>query len=582
LLETKPELDDLGAISAQKNRALLIRLYHEIESRLDVNSMLVEGVHVWPLVRLQLGGAFKAADPIDDAGKVTGAPASVAGPAPQGASSLPRNKAARTAMLKSNRENARLDPATARARMEGDWARFEELAGPRFVVQTKIEKYYLKRGEKFYAPILDPVGDDLAEHGRVVRLALEPLPISCVNEPLRVDADAHLANHAWPALAIPNEVETSLGDIERIVSAIWPDSPFNRQRIYSRLNRLRRRRDFFFDMYQRLQPEFIVLSSFTGWLHALWAAKDLGIPVIDVQHGGQGETHFPTTHFTKVPEAGYHFLPDVLWLWGKTNRDFATPWLPGGARHRHLPVIGGHRAVAQWDRNRRLGKLVRTDTAFIDRFSGRSNVLVTLSYAIDPLMPEAVFEAIRRTPDLHWLIRLHPIHRPKAARDQLLSRLGELGISNVSIDEPTDVQLQTALFVSRAHLTPFSTSVREAIALGVPSAVVHPVAEPLFKEELETGQIELAISADEIIEFVRRHERSSATAGLRTDAIEVSDAAVRDVVDAAREVREKALPLKSTIPDPTMPSEASRHQPRPQRAAPQGRIASLLRRFRHR
>ena len=178
-------------------------------------------------------------------------------------------------------------------------------------------------------------------------------------------------------------------------------------------------------------------------------------------------------------------------------------------------------------------------------------MLVTLSYALDPLMPDPFFDAIRKTPQLNWLIRLHPIHRSQAARDQIVSRLESMGCENFSIDEPTDVQMQTALFVSRVHLTPFSTSVREAMAFGVPSAICHAAGELLFREEIETGLLDYAESAQSIVDFVTRHtERERTRSGVRREAIELSDEAIGNVVDAARNVKANAPPLCSSLPEP--------------------------------
>lgn len=512
----------VAGVPRQKDHRFLTDLYQAIEARFDVNALRYEGLHVWPLVRLQLGRSFKESASIPDAG----------------------------AARREHARSARADVTASRRRVEQDQGVLAAAPRPTFVVQTKLETYYQPHGDRFLQPILDPVADDLTRHGTVQRLAIEPLRIPYVHEPLRLDLDAFVASREWTRFSAPPELDEGLAQIETFVREAWPECPLKRRRILARLDGLRQRRDFFHDVYRRLEPEYVVLSSFTGWMDALWAAKDLGIPIIDVQHGGQGEVHYPTTHFWSIPETGYHLLPDVLWLWGNINRRFASPWLPGGARSRHLPVVGGHRGVARWDSDRQAGRLATDDAAFLEQYAGGRNVLVTLSYAIDPLMPEALFEAIERTPQLHWLIRLHPIHRPREARDQISVRLEAAGALNFSIDEPTNVQIWSALYASSAHLTPFSTTVREAMAFGVPSAITHPVGELLFREEIKTGSLEIALSGDEVVDFVTRHAERVAEPGIRRDAIEVSEQAVDDVVTAARHVRDRALPLRSTHPGP--------------------------------
>ena len=539
-------------VSTRKDHRFLVDLYRQIEERFDVNAMCLEGVNIWPLVRLQLGRSFKEADQIDDAGMESASTSALPSPnVDLQKIASPQNKTERSVLIKRHAKYAKSNQKESRIRVERDFIKLEEAKGPKFVVQTKIEKYFLKKADRLYAPILDPVAEDLGHFGKVQTLALEPLPFACVNDPLRIDLQAYLAVRTWKPVEISEEINKALKEIEEFTKQAWPEYPLNRNLVYSRFNRLRQRRDYFYEVYRRLQPEFIVVSSFTGWLHALWAAKDLSIPVIDVQHGGQGPIHISTTHFTKPPEEGYHFLPDVLWLWGQTNYDFAAKWHPATGCHRHLPVIGGHRGVARWDNDRKAGKLSVVDALFIEKFHGARNVLVTLSYAIDPLMPDTIFKAIQATKDLYWLIRLHPIHRSDAARDQIAARLTEMGCENYSIDEPTDVQMQTALYVSQAHLTPFSTSVREAVAFGVPSAICHPAGKLLFFEEIETGLLEYSEDTQSIIDFVRRSLASTEiTSGLRRDAIETADAALDDILTAAKEVKEQASPLRSNLPVP--------------------------------
>jgi len=537
-------------VSSLKNHRFLVDLFLEMEHRFEVNALKLEGVHLWPLLRLQLGRSFKQTDAIADAGLsgiISGAEADTSD------TPLPRNKAERARLAKEHMDHAFAFPKESARRVNTDLEKLAEHSGPVFALQTKIEKYYLERPGGFYAPILDPASEDLAAYGRVQRLALEPLPIECVNQPLKLDMAAFLATNELSEVTIPPDIDSSLIEIETYLQERWPDFPFDRKRIYKRFRQLRDRRAFWYRVYSELRPEFVLVSSFTGWLHALWAAKDLGIPVIDVQHGGQGAIHYPTTHFGDIPKEGYHFLPDVLWLWGNRNTEFASKWLPGGAS-RHIPVVGGHRGVARWNKNRLNGQLAKLDQDFVAKYHGKANALVTLSYALDPLMPVEMMEAVKLAPEIHWFIRLHPIHRSSAARDQIIATLHEMGCNNFSIDEPTDVQLQTALYVSRVHFTPFSTSVREAIAFGVPSAITHPAGELLFREEIGTGTFGYAVSSNDIVAFARRNIKQQALSGcIQSDNIETAESAVGNIVATARQIAQQVPRLSSTAPQPPHP-----------------------------
>lgn len=167
--------------------------------------------------------------------------------------------------------------------------------------------------------------------------------------------------------------------------------------LVNRLQRYRRKYAYFREVIDILRPRAVFFSSFTGWKPLTWACRQLGVPTVDIQHGGQGPYHYLTTHFTQVPEEGYAMLPDYFWCWSKANCDFIAPWFPGRAR-RHIALVGGNRNVAKWLREGMLGLRPRV-------------VLVTLGYAVQNILPDAVVEAARRTLEWSWLFRLHPLHQ---------------------------------------------------------------------------------------------------------------------------------------------------------------------------
>lgn len=529
-----------------KDHAFLTELFNEIETKFDVNALVHYDVHLWPLVRLQLGRSFKYSDVLTDAGKlgnVKEADQPQAGPI----IGMPRNKHERSQLIREHAKLARTKFDASQARFQTDLETMKRHSGPDFAVLTKIEKYYLKKQDGYFAPILDPISSDLSERSSVVRLALEPCDIDFVHTPLKIDADAYLACHSWTKEEANPAVRASLNEIIDYAAIRWPDWKITSNQVLSRIDRLRERRDFFFEIFRALKPRTIVVSSFTGWMHALWAAKDLGIPVIDVQHGGQGPIHFPSTHYARFPETGYHLLPDVFWLWGKQNLNHALAWNPGAARSRHLPSVGGHRGVASWIASKSNGELPDADKTFLSRKRDKKCVLITLSYAIDPLMPLMLFDLIEARLDLHWMIRLHPIHRPEKAEQQIRDRLANIDGVSFEIDQVTLVQLQTALFVADYHITPFSTSVREALAFGVPSAICHEAGFPLFREEIELGLLGFSETAGGLSELIETGLKTGKSGtGVNEDAVSVSVEDLWATVGLAEKVRRDALPLTSS------------------------------------
>jgi hypothetical protein len=94
----------------------------------------------------------------------------------------------------------------------------------------------------------------------------------------------------------------------------------------------------------------------------------------------------------------------------------------------------------------------------------------------------AVVTAITRSPELVWMIRLHPNHRNSETREQIENELRHRGCNNFFIDEPTQVRLFTALSVCAHHVTPFSTSGREASVFGLSTTICHPIGGTIFHD----------------------------------------------------------------------------------------------------
>lgn len=508
-----------------QDRYVLARLLVEIERTVDVNALTWNGLCIWPVVRLQLGRTLKVSDALeattDSASKSDGLSHQVTSPAE------------RVRAIRAWRQTRATSKSAAFKNLKKQWKCLRRAAPADFVVLSKIEKYNQERSGARYAPILDPVYEDLSRRGRALTVALEPLPFKCVHEPHRLDIEPQMrATADWPKL-LDEALIKSLEQVNRTVKKIEPEYEFSAEGVLMRLERWQRRMPFFEEMLRILRPQALFVSSYTGWIPAIWAARRLGIPSVDIQHGGQHVVHHPTTHFTCVPREGYTFLPDYFWVWSEANRDYISPWLPAGAV-RHIALVGGNRNVAQWYRERDRGQLAEAENAFLTKFSDQcSVVLVTLGtsrYAAKPPLPECLEEAIQRGSDLTWLIRLHPNQQDAGTRNEVRSTLLERGCGNFHLDEPTSVRLQTVLSVAAHHVTPYSTSGREAMAFGVSTTVCHPIGERMFADEIAQGIYAYAPSADSILTSVRKAIARGTNGPESDETVETSERAVDDLL----------------------------------------------------
>jgi hypothetical protein len=216
------------------------------------------------------------------------------------------------------------------------------------------------------------------------------------------------------------------------------------------------------------------------------ACRDLGIPVIDVQHGVQGEFHPAYAAWPKPEEGRQHaLLPDHFWVWSEWERKVIEGWSAGTG---HSAIVGGNpwldvwRPGSQWSG---VAPALETARRMRMRSSGRPVVLVTLQFGlaapeqIEPLC-RLMGEACDR---LVFWVRLHPAMLER--REEIRARLNA-GI-RFELDACTDLPLHALLPVVDVHMTHSSSTVIEAAQFGVPSVLTTLYGAELFAPLLDSG-----------------------------------------------------------------------------------------------
>lgn len=227
------------------------------------------------------------------------------------------------------------------------------------------------------------------------------------------------------------------------------------------------------------RPRAILLLCYyeTCYLPIISAARALGIPTADLQHGMNGSVHAAYTHFTIVPDRGYDVLPDWFVTWGPLSSANVTRWWPAPTRHQ--VVVGG-----RWDR-------VHPDATPVVRSapppSASRRLVVTMQ---DEPFEADVLAAIAAAPaEWQWLVRPHPASARYAGADaaSLAAQLAGAGISNAVVVPADAASLPELLTGAQGHVTWASSSWMDAAMHGVPTVFVHPGAGEQFGAEIASG-----------------------------------------------------------------------------------------------
>lgn len=242
------------------------------------------------------------------------------------------------------------------------------------------------------------------------------------------------------------------------------------------------------------------------------AARQLGLPSLDLQHGVQGSLHFAYGPWTVLPPGGYEVLPDHFWCWTQQAADLINTW-SANAAPRHTAFFGGNPWDQYWFESDQIAaRAIRERLENCRaRLGGARQILISLQAGIGVTqgLPKEISESIISAPaDWRWWIRLHPA---MAVRDATLRAwLSDLPSNRIEWRAASELPLPLLLTQMDAHITRSSSVVQEAASFGVPSVVTDPVGFSYYSAEAASGLVQYAQTGPDIIHALQ-HAFSSAS-----------------------------------------------------------------------
>ena len=302
-------------------------------------------------------------------------------------------------------------------------------------------------------------------------------------------------------LALPSEVE-GLEPIKAALGQIY-GAPFPEDALTGYLPALWVRRAQFEELLKRLAPKavFVICYYSPDMLALTWACRELGIPVIDIQHGQQGPYQLMYNHWTAAPPEGYALLPDHFFCWGDPTRQAQIKHLSED-RMRPLSHIAGHPWVGLWRQDGPLQVEGALNEALKPLRRDRV-ILCALQPTAEYVVPPLLLEAIQQRADWVFLVRLHPHQHHK--RQDVEADLIALGTSNWVVDVATQAPLYPLIQFSDHVVTLFSSVAWEASAFGKPVTIIDPRGFDVYAEAIESGLMRPAQTADDLITSVEEN-----------------------------------------------------------------------------
>jgi hypothetical protein len=198
------------------------------------------------------------------------------------------------------------------------------------------------------------------------------------------------------------------------------------------------------------------------------AAREVGVKVVDMQHGGQGRLH--TAYWFKEMPFQLNTLPDFFWLWNQSSNNQIAIWSSGF----YTPILGGN----PWGilSERYLDEIFKSE-------DNRPIILVSLQLTT-PLLSGNLISTIQSTSDRYqWWLRMHP-----RTSETEIEVLNDLLTSNeidqlVNISDATKLSLPTLFQHIHLHMSMYSGTLIESLEVGVPTLVIDPIGAEMFDED---------------------------------------------------------------------------------------------------
>ena len=243
---------------------------------------------------------------------------------------------------------------------------------------------------------------------------------------------------------------------------------------------------FYTRMFSKVQPEKIIFPGYYAWDNlyaAVLTANKLKIKTIDFQHGPQTNVHMVFSSWTKIPERGYGIMPTEYWTWDENSKINIDKWAKNTSNV--ITKIVGQPYLEYWKQKNE--KLVL----------GQKEILYSLQLMpLTQMLSDTIIALIIDCFE-YWKIRLHP--RNEFNKSDIEKYLDSKGVkrSSYSIHDSRECPLPEVLTTTCLHVTAFSGCLIEAKMMGIPSVIIDSVGKEIYKDYID-NELVFYLDQDEI------------------------------------------------------------------------------------
>ena len=251
----------------------------------------------------------------------------------------------------------------------------------------------------------------------------------------------------------------------------------NLESIQLKLTNLTLRIKFFTKIFKVSNPKRIyILCYYSLDVMAMVAAANLlKIETIEMQHGPMVDDHLCYGSWSNVPDSGYSVLPRVFWCWDYFSSKAIDRWSSKNVLYDY--VVGGHPWI-NFLKNQNI------------EYHLSDYILYTLQPRLDILeetFSEKIMKTIKNTKE-KWVIRLHP--RQGVSMLYIEEFLKQKGVMDkVILRAVSEYPLPIVISNAKVHVTHSSGSTLEALSYNIPSIVINKIGFDYYNDLIQNGNL---------------------------------------------------------------------------------------------
>ena len=225
------------------------------------------------------------------------------------------------------------------------------------------------------------------------------------------------------------------------------------------------------------------------------AARRLGIKVIDIQHGKQGDIHHVYSHNTSIHEM-INMFPNYFWNWGKPSARAIESCFD---QEKDVPscIVGGN-LYAQQCMIHGFAPSYSGQEVFESKLSRYETIVMYCGEPIDKKVPDIVVEYARDNPDVLVLVRLHP-----AIKSRMNEFKAQLPFENSDVEIATLAPLYTILRSISCLITTWSSVCVEGLLFKVPTLLIHENGIDLYSNYIEKGYFQFCNDVNKMPRIIK-------------------------------------------------------------------------------